>query len=177
MSQPTQRAWWKEPMVWLIAGLPATAVVASFATYFIAAHKPDPLVKEGYQKQGMTVVNTDAKLDEAASALGLQAEISVERGRFMVALQGRLESPPASLKLFVAHPTDAARDRVVQLFRSAQGDYAGELADAPLGRHRIVLEPDDRVWRLAGEFSLTEAGTWRLAASAPISTTPPRGAH
>jgi len=177
MSQDLHRAWWKEPMVWLIAGLPATAVVASFASYFIAAHKPDPLVKEGYQKQGMTVVNTDAKLEEAAAALGVQAQISAERGRFVVALQGRLESPPASLKLFVSHPTDVARDHVVPLFRSAQGDYTGALTEAPLGRHRIALEPDDRVWRLAGELPLTEAGTWRLAASAPISTTPPRGAN
>ena len=24
----TDRPWWKEPMVWLIAGLPATAVIA-----------------------------------------------------------------------------------------------------------------------------------------------------
>ena len=176
MNQPTQRAWWKEPMVWLIAGLPATAVVASFASYFIAAHKPDPLVNEGYQKQGMAVVNTDAKLDEVASALGLAAEISADRGRFVVALQGRLESPPTSLKLFIAHPTDAARDRVVQLFRSAQGDYAGDLAATPMGRHRIVLEPEDRVWRLAAELLLTDTGTWRLVAQAPISTTPPRGA-
>lgn len=177
MSQPTQRAWWKEPMVWLIAGLPATAVVASFVTYFIAAHEPDPLVQEGYQKQGMTVVNTDAKLDAAASALGLQAEISIERGRFVVDLQGRLESPPASLKLLIAHPTDADRDRVVQLFRAAQGNYIGELVQPPLGRHRVALEPDDRVWRLSGELSLTEAGTWSLVAPTPISsTTSPQGA-
>jgi hypothetical protein len=37
-------AWWREPMMWLVVGGPATVVVAALATAAIAILRPDPLI-------------------------------------------------------------------------------------------------------------------------------------
>ena len=38
------RAWWREPMVWLVIGGPAAVVVASLATAVIAVRGADPVL-------------------------------------------------------------------------------------------------------------------------------------
>ena len=43
VSSPV-RPWWREPMVWLVIGGPATVVVAGIATAVIAVRGADPIV-------------------------------------------------------------------------------------------------------------------------------------
>ena len=45
-SVPVLRPWWREPMVWLVIGGPATVVVAAIATGIVAWRGADPLVLE-----------------------------------------------------------------------------------------------------------------------------------
>lgn len=39
-------AWWRYPFVWLVVGLPASAVVAATASGIIAVRHADPVVQE-----------------------------------------------------------------------------------------------------------------------------------
>ena len=39
------RAWYREPMMWMVVGGPLLVVVASLSTYAIAVHKPDPVIE------------------------------------------------------------------------------------------------------------------------------------
>lgn len=39
------RAWYREPMMWMVVGGPLLVVCASIATYMIAAHRPDPVLE------------------------------------------------------------------------------------------------------------------------------------
>ena len=68
ITPDSKRPWWREPMVWLIAGLPLAAVVAGITTVVIASRNADSLVKEGYVKEGMTVQGTQEQ-DRAAVRL------------------------------------------------------------------------------------------------------------
>lgn len=43
--QHTSAPWWKFGHVWLVISGPLAVVIASFVTYAIAAHAPDPLWK------------------------------------------------------------------------------------------------------------------------------------
>lgn len=43
MNQPD--SFWSHRINWLVAGLPISAVLAGFATLFIALANPDPVVK------------------------------------------------------------------------------------------------------------------------------------
>ena len=40
------RAWWRYPFVWLVVGLPASAVVAATASGILAVRHADPVVQE-----------------------------------------------------------------------------------------------------------------------------------
>jgi hypothetical protein len=44
-DQSAARAWWREPMMWLVLGGPAVVVVAALVTAGIAMHRPDPVIK------------------------------------------------------------------------------------------------------------------------------------
>jgi hypothetical protein len=43
----------REPLVWLVWGLPALAVIAGFVTLWLALRAPDPLVRTDLRKQGL----------------------------------------------------------------------------------------------------------------------------
>jgi len=49
------KSWWKEPMVWLIAGLPLSAVLAGLATVWIAFGNADTPLTKQFHKEGLTV--------------------------------------------------------------------------------------------------------------------------
>ncbi len=61
-AQEPARAWWRFPIVWLVFGLPASAVVAATASGIIAVSHADPVV------------------DEYKAGLRQAAEESIERG-------------------------------------------------------------------------------------------------
>ena len=48
-------AWWRFPHVWLVFALPATVVVASFVTLYIAVIGKDPVVDEDYYRKGIEI--------------------------------------------------------------------------------------------------------------------------
>lgn len=41
-----QRPWWREPMMWLVLGAPAAAVVASLGTVVVAYRYADEIVQD-----------------------------------------------------------------------------------------------------------------------------------
>ena len=43
-STPVARAWWPEPMMWLVVGGPLTVVIAAIGTAVIAIKNVDPVL-------------------------------------------------------------------------------------------------------------------------------------
>lgn len=161
LNKSMQRVWWKEPMIWLVAGLPAIAVVASIATYFIAADKPDPLVNAGYHKEGMAP-GKDTSREERAVALAIVGELAIQQGEARLTLRGRLDAMPASLELLLLHPTLADQDVRLQLKDQGRGVYAAPMPESGAGKRQWILEPNDQSWRLGGELTLPLLGSTRL---------------
>ena len=48
-------AWWRFPHVWLVFGLPASVVVASFITLYLAVVGQDPVVDKDYYRKGIEI--------------------------------------------------------------------------------------------------------------------------
>ena len=162
MTQPVQRPWWKEPMVWLIAGLPAIAVVASVTTYFIAANNADTLVNAGYMKEGLAPIKDSAK-EERAESLAIKADLELANGQARINLTGQLEKRPDSLVLLLIHPTDAGQDTRAVLSSAAPGLYtAPMLVEGHTGKRQWILESENQDWRMTGELSLPLNGTLKL---------------
>jgi len=56
--------WWKFGHVWMVIAGPAIVVLASFATFYLALTRPDPVVSDDYYRQGIEINKT---LGSAAS--------------------------------------------------------------------------------------------------------------
>ncbi len=151
-------------MVWLIAGLPMIAVVASFTTYFIAADKPDTLVNAGYHKEGMAP-GKDTSREERAASLGVMGDMVIANGLVRINLSGRLDAMPPSLELQLLHPTQADQDQHIQLRSVGQGGYSGVMPVNNQGKRQWILEPHDGAWRLAGELTLPLAGAIKMGSN------------
>jgi hypothetical protein len=166
------RPWWKEPMVWLITVLPLTAVVAGVATYFIAAHEPDSLVRTEYRKEGFAVAQVSDR-DRLAASLGLAARLSVLDGQLRVELRGGLGAGPERLHLSLVHPTRENQDMRIVLTRSHESFYVAPVPDAGTGKRTLILEPEDRAWRITGQCATPISGMTELVAEAKNPSTRP----
>ncbi|MGZ8983762.1 MAG: FixH family protein [Methylotenera sp.] len=65
------KAWWNYGYAWLVFGGPATVVIASLITVYIAVSHRDPLVDEDYYRKGLEINKTllEAKTTEERNAL------------------------------------------------------------------------------------------------------------
>ncbi|MEW5771838.1 MAG: FixH family protein [Pseudomonadota bacterium] len=142
--------WWKERMVWLVIGLPFSAVVAGIATVVIASHDPDDLVRTGYVKTGMAVATQDTSQLRAAQ-LGLGARVVYADGELTLALIGRVAWPDA-LTLTLAHPTQDDLDQQIPLSHVGQGKYQARIQLSGQGKRQLILDAPDKSWRLRGEW-------------------------
>ena len=59
--------WWRVPMVWLVVGLPALVVVASFATLFLAVRGGDAPLHESSTAQPETYAPATQARNHAAA--------------------------------------------------------------------------------------------------------------
>jgi hypothetical protein len=72
---PASRPWYREPLVWLVAAIPALTVVAGLSTVVIAARSADDVVRDDFRKEGIAI-NRDPARDDAAAKLGVTARVS-----------------------------------------------------------------------------------------------------
>ena len=156
----SERPWYREPMLALVIGLPAAAVVAGFATLVLAMRGEDDVGDQRVRRVAQSQT-ADLGPDGAAARLGLRATATVDADG-SVTLRFEDSSPGApALELSLRHATDPRRDRAARLERAGDRAYAGRL-DAPevAGDYNAELAPPGAPWRLVGRL---EAGSGRLA--------------
>lgn len=143
--------WYRQFWPWFLIALPATVVVASFVTLYLAVKSPNPLVVDDYARIARA---TEKRMEreDAAVALGLSAEIRIVEGAGLVEVRLLPETVvPDSLELRLSHPLLETRDQIVPLMR-VPGGWVAELPP-PQGRWYVQLYPGDRSWRLSGELA------------------------
>lgn len=147
------RAWYREPLVWMVIAIPLCAVVVGMVMLRLAWISDDGLVADDYYKKGMEI-NRTLERDETARAYGLQSEIvfSDDLGNIAVTLTAGEEfDHPPQLTLNVYHATRAEYDRVVQLTRTGTKTYHGVSTELVPGRWYLDLSHGD--WRLTGAIT------------------------
>jgi hypothetical protein len=161
----SERPWYREPMLALVIGLPAAAVVAGFATLVIAASGPGDASYASVRRVAQTQT-ADLAPDHAAAQLGLAAVATIAADG-TVALRFEQAAPAdGPLALELRHATDPRRDRVVELARLDAASFVGRLpAPRAAGAYNVELEPADGAWRLVGRL---DAGSSRLRLSAAL---------
>jgi len=165
--------WFREPWPWLLMVMPATAVVAGFATLWLAIHSNNALVVDDYYREGRAI-NVQLGRDRKAAELGLSAtlEASAVDG-VRVRLHSLGAAPlPAALTLKLVHATEAELDVNVVLpalpvqagdgtaSDGTRAEYGLPRAALPgSGRWTVYLEDGDRTWRLSTRADRFDAPT------------------
>ena len=157
------RPWYKEPMVWLVTGLPAIAVVASFTSYYFAARDPDTLLKSEYTKVGLAMVANSNSPSRKAAAMQVSAHLSNRNGQLELVLAGRLQSPPKKLMLEILHPSRENQDMRILFLNAHDQTYIAAVPKLGTGKKMLTLEPEDGSWRINGQWMSPFTGTTELS--------------
>lgn len=148
------RPWYRTPYVWMLIGIPFSAVIMGVFLLYFAITTDDGLVKDDYYKHGKEI-NLVIERDRAATALGLYGELRLEQDSATVHLTLNSYQKitfPDTLSLAMLHATRAGFDRNMTLQRTPNGDYFAILPALEPGRwHAQVSTP---AWRLTGSLKL-----------------------
>jgi hypothetical protein len=161
MQEAPLRPWYRTPFVWLLIGLPATAVIASFITLYLAITTRDGLVVDDYYEQGKAI-NRELARDHEASRLGLTGMLAINPSSNSVDFEMQTANgvePPSDLQIAFMHATRDGNDRVLTATRDSVWHYRAPLPEFVPGRYRVQVETPS--WRLVG--SLHVPGETRIA--------------
>lgn len=155
--------WYRQFWPWFLIALPATAVVASFATLAIALSDPDPLVRDDWYAHGSRI-NQTLERERLAAEQDIRASLRLDdSGRGLQLVLHGTESVD-SLTLALRHPTRGQRDIQLTLRRGSDGTFVGS-ADRRLdGTWDASLEPSDAPWGLRARIWLRPQAAAELGA-------------
>jgi len=151
-TQPWYRQFWP----WFLILLPASVVVASLYTMYLASSGADDLVVDDYYKDGLAI-NRQLEKKERGEELGVSAALTFNGKLVTVQITGPADV--AALSLLMSHPLEADRDFSVELRRTGPGVYRGVLTDAVAPRWHWTLESTGpEAWRLDGSVASRDIG-------------------
>lgn len=146
-----KRSFWRNPVSWLLIGLPLLSVVAGVGLVIMAARTGGNDVAIDQVQRMAQIQTTDLGPDHQARKLKLTAVARIE--------DGVIEVLPASgefvrnqpLRLTVVHPVQSAEDRTYELTPSTYGWHAEAELDST---HDWILRlaPEGAAWRLHGRL-------------------------
>ena len=138
----------------MVIAPPFAAVVAGIITINIAIESDDGLVVDDYYKQGLAI-NQTLDRDQLARDLKLEANLFVELKEIKLRLAGDSKATnEPNLTLSFIHPTQGQRDVVLGMTLFADNAYQAELEQQLTGNWNLLLEPEDKSWRIVGRLSL-----------------------
>lgn len=147
MSRPP----WREPLVWLVFGIPALAVVALVWMVFIAAGPGSTDSVDTAVKRTAQIQVADLGPDESAARLQLAALLRIDGGELEVLPLHAGFDTDKPLKLSLHHPTRADLDHEVLMHPTANGWRAPLELDLTHD-WKLQLKPQDDSWRLHGRL-------------------------
>lgn len=150
MNERQPRPAWREPMVWLVAGLPLASVIAGIALVVIASRSGGSDSIADPVRRTAQIQTADLGPDARARQLQLSAVVRIDDAGNVhllpVSGQFRRDAP---LRIALRHPARADLDRDLLLLP----DETGWMATASIGvTHdwNVQLSPQDGQWRLQG---------------------------
>lgn len=142
---------WREPMLWLVVGLPLASIVAGVGLVVVATRTGgDDATADRVQRTGQAQV-ADLGPDAQARSLALSAIVRIEEDLLEVLPvtgEFRRDEP---LRLALRHPTQAASDQVLDLAPHANGWRLAAHVDR--GHDwKVQLSDAGGTWRITGRL-------------------------
>lgn len=151
----------REPMVWLMFGIPVLTAIAGFYTLHIAGlAKATDVVNMPVARMAQ-VQETDLTTDENAARANMSARLDITNGNWVISSTGPLTSE--TLVLDLQHPIDKNLDLSLELHK--QGKVF--VSRSPINKNNdwlLQLSDHKKQWRLVGRLH-KQADTADLRAS------------
>lgn len=145
-----KRPFWREPMMWLVLGLPAASVVAGVILVSLAARDASDSVGDVVTRTAQIQVS-DLSPDARARDLRLSAIVRVDEGFLEVLpVTGEFQRQQP-LRLVLRHPALAASDLELRADPADNG-WRAETALALDHDWKLELMPEGMPWRLQGRL-------------------------
>lgn len=145
-----KRPAWREPMVWLVAGLPLISVIAGIGLLVIATRSGNDSVADPVRRTAQ-IQTADLGPDALAQQLRLSAIVRLDdKGVQLLPVSGEFRRD-LPLQLRLRHPANADQDQELVL----QADEDGWSTTATIDRRHdwnVELLPKDGHWRLQGRI-------------------------
>ncbi|MBD7986579.1 FixH family protein [Luteimonas sp. Sa2BVA3] len=150
MTEDKKRPFWREPMMWLVLGLPAASVVAGVILVSLAARDSSDSVGDVVTRTAQIQVS-DLSPDARARDLRLSAIVRVDEGFVEVLpVTGDFERGQP-LRLVLRHPALAASDLELRA-EAADNGWRAEV-ELPLDHDwKLEVMPEGMPWRLQGRL-------------------------
>jgi len=160
--------WYAHRWPWLLMLGPFLVLLAGGYTMWLATVRQDALVVGDYYRQGKAI-NQDLRRDRMASRLGLSLALSYDAsgGRLLGTLAGTERMPQGPMTLRLVHSTRPEKDIVLPLVANAEGKFAVSLPMLEMARWQVLLEDQQRSWRLNGTWLWPQQATVALSAIQP----------
>lgn len=164
----------RNPIVWLLVGLPLAVIVAGFVTLGVAIESGGNDASPDEVRRTAQIQTTELGPDARAGEMKLSAVFSVQDGHVEVLpASGALVDDSAlrarPLRLFVQHPLHAAEDREVQLTPTAAG-WRAELTLDASHDWLLQLAPEGLAWRLRARLPAGQRGVLLAPAVGEVAT-------
>ncbi|BDU15358.1 FixH family protein [Lysobacter auxotrophicus] len=151
----------RNPVMWLVIGLPVLSIVAGVGLVVVALRSGgDDAVIDTVQRTAQ-IQTTELGPDERAKSMKLSAVMRVDaKGIELLPVGGGFSNGDVPrdvpLTLALSHPSDAKLDRTIELTPSELGWHANE--PLPLDHDWLLqLTPADTAWRLRGRLVAGQA--------------------
>lgn len=146
--------WYKIPVVWLVIGIPLSAVIYGIFFLTVSISSFDGMVVDDYYKVGKQI-NRELKRDKAAAEHGLTAQLMVNSGSINVFLASNQSyTPSPALEISFIYSTRAGQDKTIFVEQSQPGIYKGSIPELESGRWNVQITSDD--WRLMGSMRMPD---------------------
>lgn len=150
MTDDKKRPFWREPMMWLVLGLPAMSVVAGVILVTLATRDSSDSVGDVVTRTAQIQV-ADLGPDARARDLRLSAIVRVDDGYVEVLpVTGEFDRDQP-LRLRLRHPALAASDMELRADPSDNG-WRSEAQIATDNDWKLELMPEGTPWRLQGRL-------------------------
>jgi uncharacterized protein len=139
----------REPMVWLMFGIPVLTAIAGFYTLHIAG------LAKATDEMNMPVTRvaqiqeSDLTADKLAAKKNISATLDVSSGHWVISSPNNLSD--SRLMLGLQHPIDKAKD--IQLVLEKQGNHFVSSSPVPKNNDWLIQLSDmNSQWRVVGRL-------------------------
>ena len=155
------RHWKREPLVWMIIGIPLSAVIMGIIMLTLAINSWSGLVVDDYYRKGKQI-NLVLARDKLAWELGLAANFRVfDSGKVEIRFDPDVSVIPGDqIQLKLVHATRPGLDRDAYFENRNLRLLEAELPIPGPGRWNLFLQTAD--WRLTGSLQYPQVSSTEL---------------